>query len=131
MTDQTSAIPKAPSNQFVTRDGYAIALKPWTADVIAANITNFMTFIGAWSALVTTDGGVNPEHLQAAMPGLRASLSNPDDLERVSGLSEIVDLVEAVWDYNEIGVGLGKALALGARMQGSIVGASGGAASLA
>lgn len=130
MNEQTPPNPAA-SNQFITRQGYAIALKPWTADTIAANITNFTTFVQAWASLAVTAEGVDPVQLQAAMPGLRASLSNPDDLEQARGLGEIVDLVRAVWDYNEIGVGLGKAMALTAEMGAAMVGASNGAARLA
>ncbi len=115
-----------PINIFTTKEGHAIALKPWTADVIAANVANFQTFVEAWAQLVSSDGRVQPEHLTAALPGLKASLSDPADLERVHGLAQLVDLIRAVWDYNEVGTGLGKCLRTWGEMQREMLGTAEG-----
>lgn len=118
------------SNVFTTRDGYAVALKPWHADTIGANIQNLLTFIRGWGTLLSEDGTPNTEALTGAIPALRASLQNPDDLDRVVGLREIVGLARAVWTYNEIGVGMGEALALHVQMLSDVAGSAGGAATL-
>ncbi|AWT34579.1 hypothetical protein DM785_02680 [Deinococcus actinosclerus] len=118
-----------PSNTFTTRDGHAIALKPWHADQIAANITNFLTFIQGWGTLLS-DTGVNPSALTGALPALKASLQDPAEIDRVVGLAELTRLARAVWDYNEIGVGMGEALALHVQMMRDVAGSSGGAATV-
>lgn len=104
-----------PTDHFTTRDGKLVALKPWTLGLIAQHADTLGRFVAAWVAMAT-GGQVSLNAIQEAMPALEASVQDPASLEKVGGLAELIRLVEAVWAFNEIGVGMGKAVALSAQI---------------
>lgn len=122
------------NNVFRTKSDYAVALQPWTVSFLAANVENIARLVSAWVGLTTgglevQDGqgtvltAVNPQHITDALPALRASCSNPADFDRLEGLGELVRFTARVWEFNEIGVGLGEAHRLHERILSDLVGA--------
>lgn len=116
-----------PADHFRTREGKTIALKPWTFQLLAEHGDDVKRFVEAWDALVTGDGEGTFAGVKAALPALRASVQDPTALDSVHGLSEMLDLIRAVWEYNEVGVGMGKAVALKTHMERAVVQGSNGA----
>ena len=114
-----------PADIFTTRDGKTIALKPWTLGLIAQHASQLSAFIQTF-ADITTDGPAELDRIKDAIPAIEASVQTPNALEGVVGLAELIRLAESIWAYNEIGVGLGKAVALSAQIQGQVLGASEG-----
>ena len=124
-----------PSNIFKTRKDDAIALKPWSAAVIAANADNVGRLIGALVGLVqvhltvqdargTELPTVSLTQIDAALPALRMSCQDPAAFDKLEGLGELVRFARAVWEFNEIGVGLGEAHRLHEKILGDLAGAA-------
>ena len=124
-----------PTNIFRTKKGEAIALKPWNAAVIAAHVENVGQMVGALVGLVqdhltvqdargTELPTVNPAHITAALPALRMSCQDPAAFDTLEGLGELVRFARAVWEFNEIGVGLGEAHRLHEKILGDLAGAA-------
>lgn len=120
-----------PADHFTTRSGKTIALKPWTFDLLSEHAADVKRLVDAWSGMALDSPEVKLDAIKHALPALRASVQNPDTLTHVEGLAEMVDFVEAVWDFNEIGVGLGKSVKLQMKMQQGILTGSEGALNLA
>jgi len=118
-------MPELPKDHFQTRQGKTIALKPWTFDTLSEYAADLKRFVDAMTAVAMGEEGDETDArlkaIAAALPALRASVQDPDSLAHVQGLSEQVALIEAVWDFNEMGDGLGKAMSLGAKMSGGIL----------
>lgn len=118
-----------PKDHFQTRDGKTIALKPWTFDTLSEYAADLKRFVDSMSMIAVGEEGDDTDSrlkaIQAALPAIRASVQDVNSLSSVVGLSDMVRLIEAVWDYNEMGDGLGKAMSLGAKMAGGILKATG------
>lgn len=118
-----------PKGFFKTRNDQVIALKPWTIGMLVQNAEALLSFAQTMMD-ISTGGEVDLKRLQSVLPALKASVQDEQSIEKIIGMADLVDFIEHVWDFNEIGVGLGKAVRLQMKMQKDLLGGSGGALSL-
>lgn len=109
-----------PKDQFITRSGKTIALKPWTYDLIAEHADDVRRFIETWTQVLNGESG-DLSAIKNIVPAIKASVQSPDSLNALEGLSDMADLAKAIWDYNEVGVGLGKFMLHRANLYGQIL----------
>ena len=117
-----------PRDHFTTREGKTIALKAWDFDALSEHAADVKRFVDTWADTAMGEAEGTLDAVRAVLPAVRAGVQDPESLRYVTGLAQQIDLIEAVWDYNELGVGLGKSVKVQAKMRGQILTSIGGKA---
>lgn len=100
--------------------GPTITLTAWTLEQISANTADYFNLLRAFLADLKAEATLDQEFTTLLVRLVRLSLAQPEDATHVTA-RDLPEVLEAIWELNELGEFAKKLLSLHHRLQANLL----------